>query len=518
MLVESDQSVQRRCPSCQNEFDLELPTEASTTCNNCGHTVVHSVEQSGPETIAVSLSDDIGFDPSLTSAGKGAATCFNPAPQSVLPESDRLGHFRLEKLLGEGGFGCVYQARDLKLDRMVAIKLPRNGQLTEKETTQFLKEARAAAQLRHPNIVGVYEVGQCDGSVYIATDFIAGQPMDDWLENHRPSHREAAELCRTLADALHHAHQRGVIHRDLKPANILLDEDMQPHIADFGLAKREYGETSMTAAGVVMGTPAYMAPEQASGQSHQADARTDIYALGTMLFEMLTGERPFRGSMQALLYQVVSAEPPLPRTIDDSIPEDLEAICICCLAKDPDHRFASARDLADALTEYLEEDRVSIPIPTVAPEPNSNFALEIWNQYPVVSAIAVGLMVMIAAGGLAFAFNTSTREDQKTATQPVTRPVTPKSAGTPIVPQIRQTLSEQSTNGVSIDPELEAALETVEQQQAELGPHAAPEAGMVGSLIMGEMTGNHDGDSLSDQRQFLQRIKGRLGNLNHSLK
>lgn len=492
------------------------------TCNHCGHTLVQSILRNGPETIAVSLSNETRPANSETAADGHTNTIGEQQRDAVAAGTDRLGHFRLEKLLGEGGFGCVYQARDLKLDRTVAIKLPRSGQLTERESSQFLKEARAAAQLRHPNIVGVYETGQCDGAVYIATDFIAGQPMDDWLDDHRPSHRESAELCRTLAEALHHAHQRGVIHRDLKPANILLDEDGQPHIADFGLAKREFGETSMTAAGVVMGTPAYMAPEQATGQSHQADARTDIYALGTMLFEMITGERPFRGSTQALLYQVVSEAPPLPRTIDETIPEDLEAICICCLAKNPEHRFASARDLADALTEYLEENQVSIALPTVAPAQKSNSLTDFWNRHPLTTTLMVGLFAMIVAGGVASWFNALTKNPEvvtNPAPQIIDSTTTPTPSSQPnFIPRIRETLREHSSAEVAIDPELEAAIQTVEQQQAEIGSHAAPEAGAVGSLIMGEMTGSHDDNSLRDQRQLLQRLKGRLGNLNQQLK
>ncbi|WP_166825007.1 serine/threonine-protein kinase [Thalassoroseus pseudoceratinae] len=520
MLLDSHQSVLVPCPSCQNGVDFGTSAAASTTCGNCGHTFVNSVEKSagctGQETVAVSLSNGAGLLDSKTAAADDPIIDPAATKHSSGSETTRLGHFVLEKLLGEGGFGCVYQARDLKLDRAVAIKLPRSGQLTEKETSQFLKEARAAAQLRHPNIVGVHEVGMSDGSVYIATDFINGQPMDDWLESYQPTHQESAELCRTLAEALHHAHQRGVIHRDLKPANILLDEDGQPHIADFGLAKREFGETSMTAAGVVMGTPAYMAPEQATGQSHEADARADIYALGTMLFEMLTGERPFRGSTQALLYQVVNAEPPLPRTIDETIPEGLEAICICCLAKDPDHRFASAQDLADALTEYLEERQTSVSLPTALTETKPNAWIQFWNRHPFAVAVGVGISVMLAAGGIAVAYKSDAVPPSRTV---ITS--TPQSTVTPsqsLLPQVRQQLREQSPANVELDPELEAALQTVEQQHAEIGSQTAPELGAVGSLIMGEMTGDPDGNSLRDQRILLQRLKGRLGNLNQSLK
>ncbi len=195
------------------------------------------------------------------------------------PTVKKIGHFETIEHLGTGSFGTVWKARDTELDRTVALKVPRKQQLTAVETEQFLREARAAAQLRHPNIVTVHEVGREGDNVYIVSDFVRGVPLSDWLTGQQVTARETAELCVKIADGLHHAHEAGVIHRDLKPSNIMIDAQMEPHIMDFGLAKREAGEITMTLDGHVLGTPAYMSPEQAQGEGHQSDRRSDIYSL-----------------------------------------------------------------------------------------------------------------------------------------------------------------------------------------------------------------------------------------------
>jgi serine/threonine protein kinase len=285
----------------------------------------------------------------------------------MAPPLSTMGRFELVERIGVGGFGSVWKARDKELDRTVAIKIPRQGCMTPEEQEKFFREARAAAQLRHASIVSVHEVGRDDDSVYIVSDFVRGVTLGDWLTGQQLTSREAAELCAKIADALHHAHEQRVIHRDLKPSNVMIDGEGEPHIMDFGLARRELGEVTVTIDGQVLGTPAYMSPEQAKGEAHIADRRTDVYSLGVILFQLLTGELPFRGNPRMLMHQVINDEPPSPRKLNATIPKDLETITLKCLEKTPSRRFPTARELADELRRFLSGEPIrSRPISRIA--------------------------------------------------------------------------------------------------------------------------------------------------------
>jgi WD40 repeat protein/serine/threonine protein kinase len=263
------------------------------------------------------------------------------------------------QLLGRGAFGTVYKAHDPQLDVNVALKVPRAGYFgSREEEERFLREARSAARLKHPNIVQVHDVASDRGVPFIVSGFVDGATLSDTIATGLPDYRETAELVAQMADALDYAHGEGVIHRDIKPANILIDADGRPHITDFGLAHRDEGEVTVTLDGQILGTPAYMSPKQAAGEHQNVDARTDVYSLGVVLYELLTGELPFRGNHRMLLHQVLNDDPRPPRSLEDSTPRDLETICLKAMAKEPDRRFQTARDMADDLRRWLNDEPI----------------------------------------------------------------------------------------------------------------------------------------------------------------
>ena len=264
----------------------------------------------------------------------------------------RVGHFELLEKLGSGAAGDVWKARDTRLQRFVAVKIPRNRHLSDDEIRRFLREGQAAAQLNHENIVRVHEVNRSGSLVFIVSEFVDGSDLKRKLRSQGTDIRTTVEICAQLAEALHHAHQHGVIHRDFKPANVLLGENDKPKIADFGLAKWSEDSSEVTLGGQVLGTPAYMSPEQARGGSFKVDSRTDIYSLGVILYETLTGKVPFMEDQNTLLSRVINEEPPMPRTLATNVPRDLETICLKCLEKEPKHRYPSAQEVAIDLRRF----------------------------------------------------------------------------------------------------------------------------------------------------------------------
>ncbi|WP_435010202.1 protein kinase domain-containing protein [Tundrisphaera lichenicola] len=292
-----------------------------------------------------------------------------PEPESILdheataPEigPPRISGYEILEVLGRGGVGVVYKAVHLRLNRAVALKMLLAGSFaTRAERLRFSREAEVVAKLRHPNIVQVYDVGDLDGRPYFTMEFVEGGSLAELIAGTPRPARQSAELMATLADAMEAAHNGGIVHRDLKPSNILLTADGTPKIGDFGLARHLEVGPSLTQSGAAVGTPSYMAPEQAQGKSGEAGPAADLYALGAMLYELLTGRPPFRAESAAeTLHQVITRDPVPPSRLNAKVPRDLETICLKCLRKDPRFRYAGASALAEDLRCFLKGEAIA---------------------------------------------------------------------------------------------------------------------------------------------------------------
>jgi hypothetical protein len=342
---------------------------------------------------------DSGLTASL-SAGQPTVSYVGSAQTAGLGNSaPTVPGYEILAELGRGGMGVVYKARHLALDRTVALKMIVSAEHAGPAAlARFKTEVEAAARLQHPHIVQVYEVGDHDGRPYCALEFVGGGSLAQKLNGKPMPPREAARLVETLAGAVHFAHSRNVVHRDLKPANVLLSEDGAPKVADFGLARRLDAESGQTQTGAVMGTPSYMAPEQASDRASEAGPAADVYALGAILYECLTGRPPFRGaSVLETLEQVRTHEPDLPSRVRPGTPRDLETICLRCLAKEPERRYGSARELADDLGRHLRGE------PTAARPVGAPERLAKWARRKPALATAYGLaiaaLLLLLVGG-----------------------------------------------------------------------------------------------------------------------
>lgn len=363
------------CPTCLHPINLDLPEAVgeesdglrtkelltSVHCPNCGLVQLPARD----ETLSWS------------------AKFVNLAGTTV-------AHFLLVRLLGQGASGCVWLADDTMLQRQVALKLP---QPMGGDVAGLLREAQTAAHLRHANIVSVYEVGRENDQVFIASEYIEGLTLRDYLSSGTPAIAQTADLMAAVARALHHAHEQGVVHRDVKPGNILVNSEGQPFVTDFGLAKRLSHDETISSEGQILGTARYMSPEQASGRTRETDQRADIYAIGVILFEMLTGHLPYRGNVRALLHQKVVEDAPSPRKLVPTIPKDLETICLRCLERDAGRRYQSAKEVADELERFRKGEPIK-----ARPISSLERGWRWCRRRPAVASLAAGLILSLSLG------------------------------------------------------------------------------------------------------------------------
>ena len=372
----------RRCPECDAELPAEAPQGLCPRCLLAAGLATESSEGVDAESETLPSGD-------LSDLPVGPGASSTPAPGTNLRY---VGEYELVEEIARGGMGVVYKARQASLNRTVALKMILAGQLaSEGDVKRFRTEAEAAANLKHPNIVAIHEVGEHDGQHYFSMDYVEGRSLAELVRDQPLAPVQAAQYVQSVAEAIEYAHREGTLHRDLKPSNILIDAAGQPHVTDFGLAKKIDGDSELTRSGAVLGTPSYMPPEQATGKTREIGPATDVYSLGAVLYELLTGRPPFHGETPfATLSDVVQSEPAAPRSLRPRLPRDLETICLKCLEKEPDRRYRSAQELADDLERFCDGR------PIRARPGNPATKLIKWvNRRPGVAVLS-GLCVLVA--------------------------------------------------------------------------------------------------------------------------
>ena len=361
-----------------------------------------------------------------------------------------VGNYELLEEVARGGMGVVYKARQTTLGRIVAVKMIVSGQLAnEQDVQRFKSEAQAAASLHHPSIVPIHEVGQHEGWHYFSMDYVEGHDLAAKLRLNLPPARTAATYVRQMAEAIHYAHQQGILHRDLKPSNILVDETNQIHITDFGLAMRVEGDQGLTQTGQILGTPSYMPPEQAQCKRELIGPASDVYSLGAILYECLTGRPPFRAeSVIKTIEQVIHADAASPRTLNSTVPRDLETICLKCLEKEPHRRYATARLLQEDLGRFLSGEPI-VARPARALERTAKWI----RRHPMSAAfIASSMVALLAVTGVGLGLYYNAQLDSANSQLRI----------------INKQQEETKQTLVSSNQQLEAAKQTLESSNQQL--------------------------------------------------
>jgi tetratricopeptide (TPR) repeat protein/tRNA A-37 threonylcarbamoyl transferase component Bud32 len=410
--------VQDGAPPPRMDVFLELGAESERDALRAELSdVQRSYERRTSSQPAGTHADTLGFAANRPTAASDRAT---PSVSSVGaislgPESPgrapapKVSGYELLGRLGHGGMGVVYKARHVRLDRVVALKMVLAGaHATPEHLARFRAESQAVAQLQHPNIVQIHEVGEQDGLPFFSLEYVGGGSLAQKIGGQPRPTREAAHMIETLARAVDYAHRHGVVHRDLKPANILLTQDGVPKVTDFGLAKRLELDTTQTRTGTILGTPSYMAPEQARGDHKETGPLTDVYALGAILYELLTGRPPFAAATPSrTILQVLNEEPVPPTRLRPDTPRDLETVCLKCLQKDPARRYPSSAELADDLHRLLADEPIRAR-PVGAVERTWRWCRR--NPRTAGMVAAIGVLLSVVAVSLAWVGVRASRE------------------------------------------------------------------------------------------------------------
>src|SRR4029450_11257058 len=417
--------------------DRQAMIRVIRVCHKCGAKILSDAPK-GLCTACV-LETALGISPDAVAAGDDGSSAEDiqtnnetARPESAASMLGELGDYELLEEIGRGAQGVVFRARQKSLNRTVALKVISLGQWANKaHLKRFRREAEAAASLDHPNIVPIYEVGERDGSCYFSMKFVEGGQLDEVVRRAPMSIRQAAKLIAKVARTVHYAHEHGILHRDIKPGNILLDQNGEPLLTDFGLARLLDTESTVTRTMEVLGTPSYMAPEQAGGSNSVVSSVTDVYGLGAVFYQLLTGQPPFAGgTTYETIKLLLDTEPRQPRLLNPKIDRDLSTICLKCLEKDSKRRYSSALALAEDLERWLKHE------PIQARHAGIFTRGEKWmRRNPVSALLAASLIALAAAAGWIVWKSELIR-------QPVT-------TGIAVLPF--QNLSEQKESGAFVD-------------------------------------------------------------------